>query len=106
MRIKKDNWKTLDSILKEVWNMLSRGAAHFNDPFHWPVLGTTGKEGISLRSVILRKFSMPDRVLVCHTDARARKVQEIAAYARVSWLFYHPKKSSVTNIRPRHLTRK
>ena len=92
MRIKKDNWKTLDSILKEGWNMLSRGAARFNDPFHWPVLGTTGKKGVSLRCVILREFSIPGRVLVCHTDARARKVQEITADARVSWLFYHPQR--------------
>jgi hypothetical protein len=92
MRIKKDDWKTLDSILKEVWKMLSRGAAHFNDPFHWPVLGTTGKKGMSLRCVILREFLIPGRVLVCHTDARARKVQEITADARASWLFYHPQR--------------
>jgi len=89
---KERNWKTLDSVLNESWNMLSRGAAHFNDPFHWPVLGTTGKEGVSLRCVILRKFLMPGRVLVCHSDARAGKIQEISADARVSWLFYHPQR--------------
>ena len=72
--------------------MLSRGANHFNDPFHWPVLGTTGKEGVGLRCVILRQLLMPDRVLVCHTDARAGKVQEITADAKVSWLFYHPQR--------------
>ena len=71
---------------------LSRGAARFNDPFHWPVLGTTGKEGASLRCVILRQFLMPDRVLVCHSDARAEKVQEISGLDKVSWLFYHPQK--------------
>ena len=92
MRIKEDNWNTLDGVLKESWKMISRGAGHFNDPFHWPVLGTTGKEGVSLRCVILRKFLMPGRVLVCHSDARAVKVQEITADARVSWLFYHPQK--------------
>jgi len=70
--------------------MLSRGAAQFNDPFHWPVLGTTGKEGASLRCVILRQFLMPGRVLICHTDARAKKVQEISGSAKASWLFYHP----------------
>ena len=72
--------------------MLSRGAAHFNDPFHWPVLGTIGKEAVSLRCVILRQFLMPDRVLVCHSDARAEKVQEISGLDKVSWLFYHPQK--------------
>jgi hypothetical protein len=35
---------------------------------------------------------MLDRVLVCHTDARAAKVEEISNVAKVSWLFYHPKR--------------
>ena len=92
MRKKERSWNTLDGVLNDSWKMLNRGAAHFNDPFHWPVLGTTGKEGVSLRCVILRQFLMPDRVLVCHSDARAGKVQEISASANVSWLFYHPQK--------------
>ena len=39
-----------------------------------------------MRCVILREFLMPDRVLVCHTDARAAKVQEISNFAKVSGL--------------------
>ena len=35
---------------------------------------------------------MTERSLICHTDARAGKVQEIEVDNRVSWLFYHPKK--------------
>jgi hypothetical protein len=72
--------------------MLNRGATHFNDPFHWPVLGTTAKEGVSLRCVILREFSITDRILICHSDARAEKIREISSSPRVSWLFYHPQK--------------
>jgi hypothetical protein len=30
--------------------------------------------------------------LVCHTDARSAKVQEITNSSNISWLFYHPKK--------------
>ena len=92
MSKKEGSWKSLDKVLNACWKMLSRGADHFNDPFHWPVLGTTGKEGISLRCVILREFLMPGRVMVCHSDARAGKVQEITADAKVSWLFYHPQR--------------
>ena len=29
---------------------------------------------------------------MCHTDARAAKVEEISNVAKVSWLFYHPKR--------------
>jgi hypothetical protein len=72
--------------------MLHRGVTRFNDPFHWPVLGTTGQSGSRLRTVILRQFLLKERILVCHTDARADKVQEISQTAQVCWLFYHPKR--------------
>ena len=90
MKKKKRKWDTLDGILNEVWTMLKRGVTHFNDPFHWPVLATTGKDGCSLRTVILRQLILPDRILVCHTDNRATKAQEICNFNKVSWLFYHP----------------
>jgi hypothetical protein len=92
MKKRKGKWDTLDGVLKEVFKMLERGVAHFNDPFHWPVLGTTGEEGCSLRTVILRRFILPERILVCHTDSRAPKAREIGRSNRVTWLFYHPKK--------------
>jgi len=72
--------------------MLKRGVTRFNDPFHWPVLGTTGEDGCNLRTVILRQFLLPDRVLVCHTDARATKAQEISNCSSARWLFYHPER--------------
>jgi hypothetical protein len=92
MRKKKGKWDDLDGVLEEVWKMLKRGVTHFRDPFHWPVLGTTGKDGCSLRTVILRQLLVPDRILVCHTDSRATKAEEISDSNKVSWLFYHPKK--------------
>ena len=92
MKNKKGKWNTLDEILNEAWTMLKRGVTRFNDPFHWPVLGTTAKDGCSLRTVILRQLILPERILVCHTDARATKAQEIYNSNKVNWLFYHPKK--------------
>jgi len=86
------NRESLDTVLSGIWQMLQRGVDRFNDPFHWPVLGTTGKDGSSLRTVILRQFRLPDRALICHTDSRANKVHEISRRDNVCWLFYHPKK--------------
>ena len=83
---------SLEDVLNDTWAMLQRGVSLFNDPFHWPVLGTPGKDGTSMRTVILRQFIPAERVLVCHTDSRAGKAQEIASSTAVSWLFYHPKK--------------
>ena len=82
----------LDGILDQVWRMLRRGVTHSRDPFHSPVLGTKSENSFNMRTVILRQFSLPDRVLVCHTDSRAPKVTEIEDCSNVTWLFYHPKK--------------
>ena len=72
--------------------MLKRGAGRFNDPFHWPVLGTIQEGRCSQRSVILRQFIRLERILVCNTDARAGKVEEIEGNTEITWHFYHPKK--------------
>jgi len=92
MKKKAGKWDTLDEVLAEIWTMLKRGVTRFNDPFHWPVLTTSTEDGSHSRAVILRQFNRPERILVCHTDARAAKVSEIANCAKVSWLFYHPKR--------------
>jgi 3-hydroxyisobutyrate dehydrogenase len=92
MKRKKEKSATLDGVLDEIWKMLKRGVDRYNDPFHRPVLGTSAEAGSSLRTVILRQFILAERVLVCHTDARAPKVREIAEFDRVAWLFYHPAK--------------
>ena len=84
---KEKNWHDLDEVLKTCWDMLGRGVSDAKDPFHWPVLGTTGKTGVSLRCVILRQFLLPERILVCHSDARAEKIREISASGQLSWLF-------------------
>ncbi|MEJ2363794.1 MAG: pyridoxamine 5'-phosphate oxidase family protein [Deltaproteobacteria bacterium] len=92
MKLTKTDQDTLDGILDDMWSMLLRGVTDSSDPFHWPVLGTTGKDGCRLRTVILSKAIQPDHLRVCHTDARAAKAQEIMNFGRVSWLFYHPAK--------------
>jgi hypothetical protein len=92
MKKRTAKWDTLDAVLDEIWIMLRRGVDGDNDPFHWPVLGTTVKDGSRLRTVILRAFNLQQRHLICHTDARAAKVDEIKACANVSWLFYHPER--------------
>jgi len=92
MNLTETNRDTLDGILDDMWSMLLRGVTDSKDPFHWPVLGTTGKDACRLRTVILRQAIRSERLLVCHTDARAAKTQEIMNFAKVSWLFYHPAK--------------
>ena len=87
-----ENRESLEAVLNRIWKMLQRGVDRFNDPLHWPVLGTAGKNGIELRTVILRQFIFAERILICHTDSRAPKVRQISSNADICWLFYHPKK--------------
>ncbi|MDJ0913144.1 MAG: pyridoxamine 5'-phosphate oxidase family protein [Desulfobacterales bacterium] len=92
MKSRNEKWDTLHGILENIWLMLEHGATHSDDPFHWPILGTALKAACSLRTVILRQVNKPDRILVCHTDARSAKVHEIKNNSQTSWLFYHPEK--------------
>ncbi len=92
MKSRNEKWDTLHGILENIWLMLEHGATHSDDPFHWPVLGTALKAACSLRTVLLRQVNKPDRILVCHTDARSAKVHEIKNNSQTSWLFYHPEK--------------
>ena len=82
----------LNKKLNEAWTMLEQGVSNFNDPFHWPILGTRGNQGCHQRTVILRQLKIPERILICYTDARAPKTQQISLCDKVSWLFYHPEK--------------
>jgi hypothetical protein len=99
MKSQKGKSDTLEGILDHIWYMLEQGATRSDDPFHWPVLGTAAGAGCSLRTVILRQVKAPDRILVCHSDARSAKVQEITNCSQTSWLFYHPKKKIQLRIR-------
>ena len=92
MSFRDGKWNNLDEILGNTWRMLERGAVKSDHPFHWPVLGSTSDQGCGLRTVILRQVNAQERTIVCHTDARAPKVEEIRSQPQTSWLFYHPEK--------------
>ena len=80
----------LAAVLQEIWAGLERGVADSHHTFHTPVLGTLSKNGVSLRTVVLRKAQPDLRTLVCHSDVRSDKVTELRQNEPVSWLFYSP----------------
>jgi len=85
-----ENEVTLEQVLAQSWAMLARGVQKPNDPFRTPVLGTTGPNGCNLRTVVLRRIIEAERILICHTDFRSSKIDDLRQQARVNWLFYHP----------------
>jgi hypothetical protein len=84
-----EKWQSLEDIWDNAWAMLVLGATDATDPFHTPVLGTVSPPGCSVRTVVLRRIIPAERILICHTDLRSDKVQEIQRNPRASWLFYH-----------------
>jgi pyridoxamine 5'-phosphate oxidase len=82
--------QTLSEILAEAWAMLSRSMTEAEHPFHTPVLGTIGRYGSSLRTVVLREVVPSERYLSCYSDRRAAKVADLLTHPQASWLFYDP----------------
>lgn len=75
-------------VLEDVWSRLIDAAARAKSAFHTPALATTGADGPRVRTVVLRRAEPEARLLVCHTDRRSAKLAELAADARVGWMFY------------------
>jgi hypothetical protein len=78
----------LTEILDHVWGMLVRGGADKKHAYHFPVLATYGSLGIEQRTVILRKADKATRQLICYSDQRTRKVDDLQQQTSAHWLFY------------------
>lgn len=80
---------TLPQLEQDCWARLLNGALKSKDAFHNPVLGTYNTNGISLRTVVLRKVITANKQLIFNTDTRSGKVTDILANPNISWLFYN-----------------
>lgn len=80
----------LSTVLEGAWIELVRGAEKSRHPYHLGALATAGPSGPEVRTVVLRAVDRVSRILVCHTDTRSAKVEEIARDPRVTWCFYDP----------------
>jgi len=78
----------LTEILDHVWGMLVRGGADKKHAYHFPVLATYGSLGIEQRTVVLRKADKAVRQLICYSDQRTRKVDDLQDNTSAHWLFY------------------
>ena len=78
----------LSSLEKDCWQRLITGAQKSRHPFHTPSVASFTKEGISLRTVVLRKAIIESRELRFHTDIRSPKWEEFSLNPTTSALFY------------------
>lgn len=78
------------AILNQVWRLLALAPADVSHPWRLPVLGTPDDNGCDVRTLVLRQFDPAHRTLICHTDLRSPKVDQIRPALRGAWLFYDP----------------
>jgi hypothetical protein len=86
------NTDSLDGIEHYSWDLLVKGALKSKEPFHFPVLGSMGKESVELRTVVLRQANRDKKSLIFHTDIRSPKIEQIRRNPLVSFLFYDNRK--------------
>lgn len=81
--------------LSEIWptvvHELNRGALDPKHPFRFINLGTLGKAGPEVRTVVIRSVS-PSLEFFVFTDFRSEKVTELSANPTATLHFYHPAK--------------
>jgi pyridoxamine 5'-phosphate oxidase len=79
---------TLTDIEKDCWHRLLNGSLKSKDPLHNPVVGNITKEGVNMRTVVLRKVLTEEKKLFFHTDIRSGKWEDLKEQPNISWLFY------------------
>ena len=88
--MQQENPSSLDQILNQVWAMLLPAAKDPNNPLHLSTLANVGHYGCHMRTVLLHEVWLTERTLICYSQLRSSKIEEIRADPRVRWLFYHP----------------
>lgn len=80
---------SLDNLLGKIWSSLAQGVDYSDNPFTTPVFSSGEKDRIDSRIVILRKVDNKERVLICHSDVRAKKVEQLQHSSAGNWLFWN-----------------
>ena len=84
-----DDEPRLGVVLDEIWTLLEEGVTDRRHGFHTPVAATMRDSGgAALRTVVLRHVDRDSRCLHFHTDIRSKKVKDLKADPRISFLFY------------------
>jgi 3-hydroxyisobutyrate dehydrogenase len=78
----------LNAIQENAWALLVHGSQTPGDAFYTGTLGTQTTNGVSLRTVVLRKADVNQKNLLCYSDKRAAKIQELNTKPNVSFMFW------------------
>jgi len=79
---------TLNDIEKDCWQRLLNGSLRSKDPLHNPAVANVNDNLPVMRTVVLRKVIVAQKMLFFHTDVRSLKWQSLQQNNNTSWLFY------------------
>lgn len=80
----------IHTILNETWRHLSYAVETETHPWRLGTLATISDNRPRSRTVVLRAIDTEQRQLICYTDQRSDKVQELQANPWVEWVTYDP----------------
>jgi hypothetical protein len=78
----------LNEIQESAWTLLVQGSQTPGDAFYTGTLGTQAGDSVSLRTVVLREADAVQKSLICYSDKRAAKIQELNTNPQVSFMFW------------------
>ncbi|MEM6854058.1 MAG: pyridoxamine 5'-phosphate oxidase [Planctomycetota bacterium] len=83
----------LPQLLEHLWDHLDAATRSAKPPFHLPTFCTINSDEKlgpvpTARTVVLRRVDREHRRVICHTDRRAGKIDELQTHPVASWLFY------------------
>ena len=89
------DWTTthLETLLANIWTKLQMACKDKSHPWRNPVFTTVNVNRPAGRVVVLRAVDPKSRVLVCYSDVRANKIQQIYSHPWSEWVFYDPVES-------------
>jgi len=96
-----DKTSSLEEIHTHVWGTLARGGADAKHPYHFPVMATCKQNEAHQRTLVLRKVGIEKRLLLCYSDVRTQKVEDINLVQLSNWLFYNHQDKEQLRVRTR-----
>ncbi|GIW75293.1 MAG: hypothetical protein KatS3mg104_0356 [Phycisphaerae bacterium] len=81
-----------DDLLVTIWSRLQEGSRQSDHPFHLAGVASLNEiQGVTLRTMVLRKTDPETRSLMFHTDRRSSKFADLLQDPALACLFYDPK---------------
>ena len=79
---------SLTDIEKDCWLRIFNGSLRSKDALHNPAVANVHDNLPVVRTVVLRKVIVAEKMLFFHTDVRSLKWQSLQQNSNTSWLFY------------------